>query len=456
MSALPDQPVPASRPSASQPQAAPPSEQNGKAEGVSEGMANDAGRSATPLQNPAGLFGADYRFTPPPRAGLAVLVAISALQPFALNVLAPATPALATALRTDYATIQLTLSLYLTAVAVTQLVVGPLSDRFGRRPCVLIGIGLFTLGSLFAALAPTTPVLLAARVVQAAGAGTAFALARAIVRDSSPRDEAASRIGYLTMVMVLSPLVAPLVGGFLDARLGWRAIFIVMVAMGCLALLFAAARLPETRPAGAPHGGLADTFRGMPILMRNRRFLGYVLAMAFTSAAFFAFIAGAPHIVVETMGRTPEIYGLFFMANALGYMSGNFVSGRYAQRLGADRMVTIGTGLSVLSVVLEVAVMLILPWTPATLFLPLALNAVGNGLTLPGATAAALSIRPDVAGTAAGITGAFQLGLGALMAFIVGATVVVWPPALVVVMGICVTAGLVAHIWGRGAAQPAG
>jgi len=126
----------------------------------------------------------------PPRPSLAVLVAVSALQPFALNVLAPATPALARTFSTDYATIQLTLGLYLLAVAVTQVVIGPISDRFGRRPCVIGGVVLFTIGSLAGAFAIDTVTLLAARVVQAAGGGTAFALARAIVRDTSGRDEA--------------------------------------------------------------------------------------------------------------------------------------------------------------------------------------------------------------------------------------------------------------------------
>jgi MFS transporter, DHA1 family, multidrug resistance protein len=390
-------------------------------------------------------------FTPPERAGLAVLVVISALQPFALNVLAPATPALAEAFSTDYATIQLTLSLYLTAVALTQLVVGPLSDRYGRRPCVLIGIGMFTFGALLAALAPSTGALLVARIVQGAGAGTAFALSRAIVRDTSEQDEAASRIGYLTMVMVLSPLFAPLIGGVIDARFGWRAIFVLMVLMGCGALLVAASRLPETRPRELSPMQFSDMFKGFAVLLPNRRFLGFALAMSFTSAAFFAFIAGAPYIVVDVMGKTPEVYGLYFMANALGYMAGNFVTGRYAKRVGADRMVGIGAALSVMAVIIEVLVMNMLPWTPATLFLPLVLNAIGNGLTLPCATAAALSVRPDIAGAAAGLVGALQLGIGAIMAFIAGATVQIWPPALIGIMGFCVCAGYLAHAWGANA-----
>jgi DHA1 family bicyclomycin/chloramphenicol resistance-like MFS transporter len=384
--------------------------------------------------------------TPP---SLFVLVAISTLQPFALNVLAPATPSLAVALATDYATIQLTLSVYLLAVAVTQLVVGPLSDRYGRRPCVLIGLALYVAGSALGAFAPSVPVLLLARVIQAAGGGAVFALARAIVRDTSERDAAASRIGYLTMAMVVSPMVAPVIGGFVDAHFGWRIIFLVMVGLGLIALVIAALRLPETRRMGAGVMRLGDVLRGGPALLTDRRFLGYALAMTFTSAAFFAFLAGAPYLVIEVMGRTPDVYGTFFVLNALGYMIGNFASGRFAQRLGADRMVTIGTSLSFISILIEGLVVATLPWTPLGLFGPLMINAVGNGLTLPGATAAALSVRPELAGTAAGLSGALQLGTGALVSFIVGYSVSIWPPSLILVMLVTVTLGFIAHRIGQ-------
>jgi MFS transporter, DHA1 family, multidrug resistance protein len=141
------------------------------------------------------------------------------------------------------------------------------------------------------------------------------------------------------------------------------------------------------------------------------------------------------------MGRTPAVYGALFMANAASYMVGNFLSGRFGERLGSERLILFGTALSVASVMIEVAFMAFGPWTPATLFLPLCLNAVGNGMTIPGGTALALSVRPDLAGTAAGIVGATQLGLGALGSVIVGYTAPLWPPSLVLLMLVCVLAG---------------
>jgi len=387
----------------------------------------------------------------PDRPGLAVLVAISTLQPFALNVLAPSTPALARAFDTDYATIQLTLGLFLLAIAVTQLVVGPVSDRVGRRPCVLAGMGLFVAGSIGGALAGDTASLLVARVVQAAGAGIGFALARAIVRDTSERDEAASRIGYLTMVMVVAPMIAPYIGGLIDERFGWRWIFGVKVAFGLCVWVFAYLSLNETAPPSRVMTSMTGMLRAFPLLLANRAFLGHVLAMAFTSAAFFALVAGAPYVVVEVMGQRPDVYGAYFMLNAGGYMAGNFLSGRYATRLGTDRMVALGTMISVAAVLVEALVVATTPWTPANLFIPLAFAALGNGLTLPGATAAALSVNPRAAGTSAGVAGALQLGLGAVVSFVVGATVSIWPPSLVLIMLVCVLAGFAGHRHGRAA-----
>lgn len=369
----------------------------------------------------------------PRRPPLAVLVAVSALQPFALNVLAPALPGLARSLETDYATIQLTLTLYLLTVAVVQLLVGPISDRIGRRPCILAGIGLFMAGSLMGAAATQIEALVAARMVQAMGGGTCFALARAVVRDIAPKDEAASLIGYIAMVMVLSPMVAPLVGGFIDAEFGWRSIFVATLALAAPVAVAAFWLLRETAPRTGK-GSIREVFNGFPILIGNRFFVGYTLALAFTTGSFFLLIGGAPYVVVEAMGRSPTVYGAYFVANGAGYMLGNFISGRYGQRLGSERLIALGVGLSLVSVLLELPFVLFDWWTPATLFLPLSLNAVGNGLSIPGGMASALSVRPDLAGTAAGLAGATQLSVGALASLVVGYTVPLWPPSLVVLM----------------------
>ena len=372
---------------------------------------------------------------------LAILVAISALQPFALNVLAPATPGLARALATDYATIQLTLTVYLATVAVTQLFVGPISDRIGRRPCILAGIALFLLGSILGAFAGSIETVLLSRIVQAAGGGTCFALARAVVRDTAAKDQAASMIGYITMAMVVSPMIAPFIGGVLDEFYGWRSIFVAMALMAIAVLVAASLLLHETAPKKAS-SSFSDMLRGYPILLGNPAFVFYTIALSFVTAAFFVFIAGAPFVVVEEMGRSPQVYGLYFMLNAGGYMIGNFVTGRFGQRIGSIRLVFVGTLISTGAMSIGLYFALVGPWIPQTLFIPIALSAIGNGLTIPGATAAALSVRPDLAGTAAGISGAAQLGMGAIGAVVTGLVVELYAPSVVILMLICTLVGL--------------
>jgi DHA1 family bicyclomycin/chloramphenicol resistance-like MFS transporter len=371
------------------------------------------------------------------RPSLAILVVCSAVQPFALNVLAPATPSIARALETDYAAIQLTLTFYLFAVALAQLVVGPLSDRLGRRPCIIGGLAIFALGSLVGLVAADLPMLLAARMLQAVGAGSAFALTRAIARDMAGRDEAASIIGYVTMAMVVAPMLSPLIGGYIHKTQGWRAIFVLMAAVGVIATTGAILKLPETHHRSGPPQRVSDVFRAFPMLMRERSFVIYAGVLTLVSSTFFSFIAGAPYAVVEHMRAEPEIYGLFFVAMAGSYMFGNFLTGRFGQRMGTERLIPLGLILSAISVSVAAAMPFLFTWQPALLFLPLMLNGIGNGLCIPAATASALSVRPDLAGAAAGLTGFVQLSIGALAAYLAGMLTPLWPPAFLMIMLVC-------------------
>jgi DHA1 family bicyclomycin/chloramphenicol resistance-like MFS transporter len=383
------------------------------------------------------------------RPSIAVLVLCSAVQPFALNVLAPATPAMAEALAIDYGAVQLTLTVYLAAVALSQLVIGPISDRIGRRPCIVGGLGLFTLGSLVGVFAPDLTALLAARVLQAAGAGTAFALTRAIARDTGERDEAASLIGYVTMAMVVVPMLAPLAGGFIESTLGWRAIFLAMAVVGLLATLGAFLKLPETRPAGAAVMGWLDTFRAFPVLLRERAFAAHAGGLAMTSATFFAFISGAPFAVIEHMGAGPTGYGLFFITMSGSYMLGNFVTGRFGRAVGSERLARIGNLMSLAGVGAAAALSFTAAWSPALLFVPLMLNGIGNGLSIPTLTASALSVRPAMAGAAAGLMGFAQLSLGAAAAWLAGLFTPVWPQSFLMLMLATTLTAALAPLWAR-------
>jgi DHA1 family bicyclomycin/chloramphenicol resistance-like MFS transporter len=339
---------------------------------------------------------------------LALLMAMTAIGPATLNVLVPALPHLAAVLATDTDTVQLTLSLYLISIATAQLVLGPLSDRFGRRPVVLAAIA-----------AASIDALIATRVLQAAGAATGIVMGRAIIRDLYERDRAASMIGLVTTAMVIAPMISPLIGGILDTVFGWQAIFLFIALMSCLVLLWAVPVLPETRPVHAAEapGRLWPETR---TLLGNARFYAYVLAGALGSAPFFTFLGGGPHVTVTLMGRTSAEYGLWFAITSFGYMIGNFTAARLSQRVGVNAMIAGGVAAALIGTALTCALVAAMPGGgPATVFLPQFVISYGNGVLLPNAIAGAVSVRPQAAGTAAGITGFTQMATGAAVTQVV-------------------------------------
>jgi DHA1 family bicyclomycin/chloramphenicol resistance-like MFS transporter len=344
---------------------------------------------------------------------LALLMAMTAIGPATLNMMVPALPGLTRILETDAGTVQLTLSLFLLSLATAQLLLGPLSDRFGRRPVVLGGVAITVLASLAGIAASSIHALIAVRILQAIGAATGIVMSRAIIRDLFDRNRAAAMIGLVTTAMVIAPMVSPMIGGILDTTFGWEAIFVFITCFSATVWIWAAVTLPETRPAGVEHtpGAIARDTRA---LLGNAKFLGYVLAAALGSAPFFTFLGGGPYIVVTMMGRPSIEFGFWFALTSLGYMAGNFSVSRLAHRLGVDAMIMAGIGIEIAGAVLGLALLTIFPNAgPAVIFVPQAIIAFGNGLMLPNSIAAAVSIRPQAAGTASGITGFTQMSLGA-------------------------------------------
>jgi len=350
---------------------------------------------------------------------LPLLMAMTAIGPATLNILVPALPGLVTRLASDTGTVQLTLTLYLLSLATAQLLLGPLSDRFGRRPVVLAGLTLSVVASLAAIAAASIHALIAARIVQAIGASTGIVIGRAIIRDLYARERAAAMIGLVTTAMVIAPMISPLIGGILDTAFGWEAIFLFIAAFSGAVLAWAGLVLPETRPANAAHspGELIAHWRA---LLGSAKFHGYVLCGALGSAPFFTFLGGGPHVVVTLMGRTSAEYGVWFAITSLGYMTGNFTASRLSQRFGIDAMIMAGIGFELIGASLTAAlVATLLHAGPAIIFLPQMLISYGNGLLLPNAIAGAISIRPQAAGAASGMTGFAQMAIGAVATQIV-------------------------------------
>lgn len=372
---------------------------------------------------------------------LALLVGVAMVSPLGINMYAPSMSGMARSLSVDFAAIQLTFSVFLGTLAIGQLIVGPLSDRVGRRPVLLVGLTVFTLGSGLCTTARTFEVLIFGRIVQALGASAVVPLCRAVVRDVYARDKAASMYAYVTMGMSVSSMVGPLIGGLLDG-FGWRASFLCMTVCGAVALSSSYWRFHETRPGGHSITSTREMLRGYVDLVQSQVFWGYVLVVAFVSASFFVLIAGAPYILIELMGNTPAEAGFYCASMPVGYLFGGFTSGRFVVKAGPDRMVFAGTllallGMGVMGLAFACGIV-----HPLSISIPMFVVGVANGLVMPNGVAGAISVKPKLAGAAAGLSGSFQIGFSGLCTAIVGEmlTTSVWP--LIGVISVCLLFGI--------------
>jgi DHA1 family bicyclomycin/chloramphenicol resistance-like MFS transporter len=356
----------------------------------------------------------------PRQPTLLALIAVSMLSPFATTVIVPAMPAIQADYGADYGTVQLALSFFLASIAIAQIIVGPLSDRFGRRPVLLAGLGIFVVSSIFSALAPTIESLIAFRVLQGAGGSAGIVLGRAIIRDIFEPRKAASMIGYVTMGFAVAPMLAPLTGGILQEAFDWTAIFWFMAGFGVVCLAIAWMDIGETSPATSERidiAGLCGNFRE---LFRSPDFVLYMTFASLTSASFFSYLGGAPYISDRLLGLSPTAYGSWFVMITGGYALGNFLSGRYAERYGIAWMIMAGSVLAVIAVAVMAGLFGMGLVTPASLFLPMCVVSIANGVVLPSAIAGALSVRPDIVGAASGLIGSVQVGSGAAISAIAG------------------------------------
>jgi DHA1 family bicyclomycin/chloramphenicol resistance-like MFS transporter len=380
-------------------------------------------------------------------------MAMTAIGPLSLNILVPATPGLVATLKTDPATVQLTVSLYLLGLAISQLALGPLSDRFGRRPVVLCGLLITVVSSFVALFASSIGGIILARTVQAFGASTGLVIGRAIIRDLYDRERAASIIGWVATVMVVAPMITPLIGGILDTAFGWESTFVFVGIYALLVLLWSWISLAETRPDHVTSGGLRFLVAETGELLKSREFNAYVLAATLGSATFFAFLGGSPHVVIEQMGESSAAYGAWFIITAFGYMLGNFAAASLSPRFGIDTMIRVGLCIELLGALVTILAVWLFPFGgPATIFPTQFLVSFGNGVLLPNAIAGAVSVRPQAAGTASGIVGCTQMAVGALAAqgtsWIVAGSITALPMAFTILLiGIAAMASYVWLMW---------
>ncbi len=349
------------------------------------------------------------RTTPPATITLVLLAGVSALN---MSIFLPSLSGMTAYFDTTYSVMQIAVSGYFLCTAILQLIVGPLSDRIGRRPVVLGSLALFVLGTIGAIFAPNIWVFLICRIIQASVA-SCMALSRAVVRDVYPTDQAASRIGYVTMGMSIVPMIGPVIGGGLDELFDWRASF-VFLAISAIAILALTYRdLGETsRSQGMTIG---QQFAQYPLLLKSVRFWGYVACTSFCAGAFYALLGGASYVAENVYSLSPRDAGLALGMPALGYFFGNYLSGRYAVKYGINALSLAGCILSVVSLLISAALVSHGHDTPLVFFGMISIMGLGNGLTMPNATTGSLSIKPEIAGTASGLATAIMMGSGAIM-----------------------------------------
>jgi MFS transporter, DHA1 family, multidrug resistance protein len=337
-----------------------------------------------------------------------------------IDIYLPSLPEMTRVFATDVSGAQLTLSVFAAIIAVAQLVYGPLSDRFGRRPVLLAGVSVYVVGSVLCIWAGSITALIAFRAIQAAGACAGPVVARAVVRDLFGREQGARMMALLAAFMSVAPAVAPMVGGLLIAW-GWWSNFAVMALFGALVVTSSWLILAETIKEPDP---LAlrpmRILTAMHTLVGDRTFIGNALATGFVYISLFSYVSLSSFVVIDVLGVRPEHFGYAFAAPVLCFMTASTLAARLSHRVPLERTIRIGVALGAVAALVMLAFALLHIQTIATVVGPVAVTMFGVGLVLPNSTAVALSGHPRIAGSASALLGAMQMSMGSLAGWIAG------------------------------------
>ncbi|GAA2013211.1 multidrug effflux MFS transporter [Catenulispora yoronensis] len=350
--------------------------------------------------------------------------ALSMFGPLSLDMYLPALPDLAHSFHTPESNVQLTLTSCLIGLAVGQLVAGPMSDAWGRKKPLVIGLIAYAVTSAFCAVAPEVFSLAAVRFLQGFAGAAGLVISRAMVRDLYQGDALTKFFSTLMLVNGLAPILAPVLGGQLTRFMSWRGVFVVLALIGVALLLATLFGLKESLPKEARNaggGGLPATLRTFRVLTRDRRFMGYILTGGFAFAAMFAYISGSPFVLEDIHGLTKQEFSYVFGTNALGIMIAGQVGGRLVGRIPSARILGSGLALSLTGSTVLLAATVLAGGNLAGTLLGLFLMVSAIGLIMPQITALALSgYAPAVAGAASAMIGTGQFLLGAVFAPLVG------------------------------------
>lgn len=359
----------------------------------------------------------------PQSRGLTVLLgALAGMTALAVDMSLPSLPIITSTFQASPRSVQLTLSLFLVGYAGAQLFCGPLSDRYGRRRVLIAGLAIYTLAGFACAGSPSIELLVTARLVQGCGACVGPVLGRAVVRDHMTGPHAVQTLSYITLTMSIAPLVAPIIGGFLINHFGWQAIFVFLGSFGLLLFLATVLLLPESLKNPDPNAlRLARILSNAGAFFSNRRALGCALVNGFVFAGMFSFLSGSPYVLIDLYGVPVGQFGYYFALSAVGLIIGAFINGRLAHRISSERVMRGGFALLLGSAAAVVAI----AWSrfggALVLMLPIMTYVMALALILPNATAAAMEPLPHMAGLAASIMGAIQMGSGSLSGLLVAA-----------------------------------
>lgn len=354
---------------------------------------------------------------------LLLITAMLMMQPLSTDLYLASLPSLVSGFGVPVSTVQLTLSLFVVGFGSAQLVVGPLSDRFGRRPVVLGGLGLYVAATALCGLAWSIELLIGARFLQALGCCAAVMVARAIVRDAYEPEDSAKLIARASTWISLAPIIGPILGSYLQVAFGWRAAFAALGIFSAIVMAACLRRLPETNEHKNPDAtnlrGLAANYQ---LVLGSREFWLNVMPGALSYGGIFMFISGSSFVLIKVLGVPTEWFGYCFALGVSGYMSGTLVCRRLLKTLSGEQTLRIGTACSLAAGLYFLAATLLGLWHWAMVVLAMFITMAAHGINFPVSQAGAVSPFARQAGTAAGLMGAIMMGFAFVIGSIVGAT----------------------------------
>lgn len=353
-------------------------------------------------------------FVPRSAGYVALLVALGSFGSLTMSIYTPVMPSVGADLGAGSDSVKLTLTTYMLGFAIGQLFYGPLSDRYGRRPVLLVGVSFFIAMTFACSLAPSIGSLIGLRVLQGLGAASGAVLSRALTRDAYSAHEMPVVMSWISLGMNISPSIGPTLGGFLGEWLSWRATFWFVGGFGLVLLLVSSLGLAETNRHRSAQVDLASLLRGSGEMLRDRHFLGYVLTLGFAMAINFGMLAGAPFILQDRLGFSPQEFGLISLLSIGGFTAGTFTNNRLVGRVAPTAIMSVAGWFHVFALVVMGTLSLsgVVAWW--AIIGPHMVLSFGSGMIMPNSNAGALGLFPRLAGTAASWVGLAQMGMGAL------------------------------------------